>query len=75
MVAVDLPPQGTIESYTLLHMPPEGFDAPLLLALVKLEGGAAVLCVGDTNISSSIEVGTPVSVEVDKSQRFRFRPV
>ena len=46
MEAAVLPPLGEVVSFTTLHSPPEGFRAPLHLALVELEGGARLFCHG-----------------------------
>jgi hypothetical protein len=40
-------PLGEVVSFTTLHSPPEGFRAPLHIALVELEGGARLFCHGD----------------------------
>jgi uncharacterized OB-fold protein len=72
-MCVELSPRGTIESYTVLHMPPEGFDSPLLLALVRLEEGATILCLGDSDSSKGVEIGRRVSVNTDESERFHFK--
>ncbi|TFF91384.1 hypothetical protein EU546_08705 [Candidatus Thorarchaeota archaeon] len=74
-MSVELPPRGTIESYTILHMPPDGFKAPLLLALVRLEGDAMILSLGDADASDDIEIGSRVSIETDQSERFRFKTI
>jgi hypothetical protein len=38
---------GTVETFTLLHAPAEGFPAPMLLALIYTEGGKHVIARGD----------------------------
>jgi uncharacterized OB-fold protein len=35
---------GMLLSYTVVHVVPEGFEAPRSVALVELESGARVLC-------------------------------
>ena len=47
MEMLDLSNHGVVLSYTIHHMPPEGFEVPLLLALVKLDENAVVLCTGN----------------------------
>ncbi len=75
ILTVQVSSRGIIDSYTVLHMPPEGFTPPLLLALVRLEVGASILCLGETDISDSVAIGTPVSVEADEEERFRFKTI
>jgi DUF35 OB-fold domain, acyl-CoA-associated/Rubredoxin-like zinc ribbon domain (DUF35_N) len=54
-------PVGEVVSFTTLHSPPEGFRAPLHIALVELEGGARVFCHSDD--TSGIRIGSSVSIE------------
>jgi uncharacterized OB-fold protein len=35
---------GMLLSYTVVHVVPEGFEAPRKVAIVELESGARVLC-------------------------------
>jgi len=35
---------GTVLTHTTLHAAPEGFEAPIRIAMVELEGGAKLLC-------------------------------
>jgi uncharacterized OB-fold protein len=35
---------GTIVTHTTLHAPSEGFEGPITLCMVELEGGARLLC-------------------------------
>ncbi len=63
---------GSILSYSVLEVPPEGFDAPLLLALVELEKGAVVLSMGNSKNLIDVEIGAKVNLEKDDSGRFRF---
>ena len=55
------PPLGEVVSFTTLHSPPEGFRAPLHLALVELEGGARLFCHGTA--TEGVKIGSHVSVE------------
>src|SRR5207253_541895 len=61
MEAATLPPLGEVVSFTTLHSPPEGFRAPLHLALVQLEGGARLFCHGAA--TDGVKIGSHVSVE------------
>jgi len=74
MIPTDLEPSGEIVTYTVLEMPPEGFEAPVVLGLVGLEGGASVLCMGYSKDKDSIQIGTKVEVFEDETRRLRFRP-
>lgn len=64
---------GTILSYTTLEMPPEGFKAPLTMALVELNQGAVVLCLASSNDDSEPAIGDSVEVATDSANLFRFR--
>ncbi len=35
--------EGTLETFTVLHVPPEGFHSPLILGFVQIEGGRRLL--------------------------------
>ncbi len=72
MERIELNDSGSILSYSILEMPPTGFDSPLLLALVELEHGAVVLSMGDTNLGQSVEIGTNVKLSQDDIGRFKF---
>ena len=66
---------GVILTFTILHYPPEGFDPPLVLALVELEDEdglkTKVLCSGK-KLEEGLSIGT--KVEVEKSgDRYVFR--
>jgi len=52
---------GEIVSFTTLHSPPEGFRAPLHIALVELEGGARFVCHGAE--TRGLRVGARVAIE------------
>ena len=72
MVHMTLEPQGSVLSYTVLEMPPDGFDAPLILALVELEQGAVVLCLGKDTDIESIGIGSIVDVRRVTDGRLSF---
>ena len=54
-------------------MPPEGFKAPLPMALVELEHGALILCLASDESDSSVNIGDKVEIEVDSEDRFCYR--
>ncbi|HET8576711.1 MAG TPA: OB-fold domain-containing protein [Methylomirabilota bacterium] len=61
MEPASLPGVGEVVSFTTLHSPPEGFKAPLHIALVELEGGARLFCHGQE--TRGVRIGSRVSVE------------
>jgi uncharacterized OB-fold protein len=76
MGSLELLPEGEVLSYTLLQMPPEGFEPPLLMALVRLEYNAVVLCLFEESLEEpAMEVGMKVRISTDDQGRFRFSPV
>lgn len=60
-------------TYTVSHMPPEGFQPPLYLALVKLEHDAMILCLAESPEVGKVEIGDSVSVSVGADGRFFYR--
>jgi hypothetical protein len=58
---VKLSGSGQILSWTIIHVPPEGKEAPYTVALVKLNEGCVVVgeVVGD---AGGITIGAPVSL-------------
>jgi uncharacterized OB-fold protein len=72
MEHVELSNKGVVLSYTMHHMPPEGFEAPLLLALVKLDSDAVVLCKGNISDANRIKIDQNIILENDESGRFRL---
>ena len=72
---IELSNEGKVLSVTELHMPPEGFTPPMKMALVELEFGAIVLCLGEENTDSEVEIGSAVELTVDSEERLRFRIV
>lgn len=73
MDEVKIPPQGTIQSYTTLQIPPEGFEAPLSMALVELEYGALILCLALEATEENVKIGDAVHIELDSEKRFCYR--
>lgn len=72
---VELSNKGKVLSFTELHMPPDGFTPPMKMALVELELGAVVLCLGEDDIDAEVEIGSQVELTVDSDERLRFRIV
>ena len=72
---VELSNEGKVLSFSELHMPPEGFTPPMKMALVELEFGAVVLCLGEEDIDFEVEIGSLVELTVDDEERLRFRIV
>lgn len=76
MEPAELAAYGEVISYTTLHMPPEGFDPPLMMALVRLDRDATVLCLleGETDLPN-IGIGAKVELSLDEADRLRFKPM
>ncbi|MCK5152356.1 MAG: OB-fold domain-containing protein [Candidatus Thorarchaeota archaeon] len=64
--------EGTILTFTSLQRPPEGFEPPVLLALVELKGGATVLCLGTRDEQSGTSIGSSVTLRKDSLDRFVY---
>ncbi|OLS29320.1 MAG: hypothetical protein ThorAB25_16680 [Candidatus Thorarchaeota archaeon AB_25] len=75
MEQIELPPVGTVQSYTTLQMPPEGFKAPLPMALVELEQGALILCLTSEHAGRQVNIGDSVEIELDTEGRFCYRVI
>jgi uncharacterized OB-fold protein len=73
MEQIELPSLGTVQSYTTLQMPPEGFKAPLPMALVELEYGALILCLASDTAGKQVNIGDSVEIELDTEGRFCYR--
>lgn len=54
---VPLSGKGEIQTFTVIYMPPEGFEAPLIIAMVKLDEGPWVM--------GNVEGTDPNSVTMD----------
>ena len=72
---IELSNEGKVLSFSELHMPPEGFTPPMKMALVELEFGAVVLCLGEEDTDFEVEIGSLVELTVDDEERLRFRIV
>jgi uncharacterized OB-fold protein len=75
MKNIELAPRGTVQSYTTLQMPPEGFQSPLSMALVELEHGALVLCLSNDQTRVNVNIGDLVELELDSEERFCYRTI
>lgn len=75
MKQIELPPLGTVQSYTTLQTPPEGFKAPLPMALVELEQGALILCLASEHAGKQVNIGDSVGIELDTEGRFCYRVI
>jgi uncharacterized OB-fold protein len=69
---IQLNNKGTVLSFTELHSAPEGFQAPLLLALIELEYGAVILSLAADDVTSNPAIGTSVKLSYDDEARLRF---
>lgn len=70
-----LPNRGTVQSYTTLQMPPEGFQTPLSLALVELEYGALILCLAKELNQTKVKIDVEVEISTDSEGRFYFHVI
>jgi uncharacterized OB-fold protein len=67
---VHIPDKGRILTYTILHTTPAGFDSPLILGLIELDGlrnkentkSPKLVCIGDIN-EKDLKIGIQVRVE------------
>ncbi|MFW9961631.1 MAG: Zn-ribbon domain-containing OB-fold protein [Candidatus Thorarchaeota archaeon] len=73
MTKLEIDRKGTVLSYTTLQMPPDGFDVPLKMALVELNQGAIILCLGHNDEDNEPSIGAKVEIVMDEEARFRFR--
>jgi len=70
MIKIDS--KGTILSYTTLQMPPDGFSSPLTMALVELERGVRILCLGNEEETFEPVIGAAIEISLDREERFHF---
>jgi hypothetical protein len=61
MTPEELPEHGTILSYTTLTSAPQGFKAPLHIAVVEIPGGAHIFCHGKE--ARELKVGRHSAIE------------
>ncbi|MFQ5832616.1 MAG: Zn-ribbon domain-containing OB-fold protein [Candidatus Thorarchaeota archaeon] len=69
---MNLDGHGSVLSYTVLEVPPEGFEPPILMALVEIEQGAVVLSTGGKDDIESIRIGAPVELESGPDGQLSF---
>jgi len=62
---------GIVVTHTTVHVVPEGFEAPIMVALVKLDAGGQVLA----RWESRLETGMRVDVEEMEDGTHRVRQV
>ena len=66
---VTLPREGTIVTFTVIHVPPAGFDAPLVVALVELTNGVRLMVqVADIADSADVSIGMAVELQFRRIQ-------
>jgi uncharacterized OB-fold protein len=70
--SIDLDNKGHIVSFTVARMPPEGFEAPLKMALIELDQGAVVLCLSQDEDESDLSIDARVEITLDAEERFRY---
>ncbi len=87
MEEVTLPRRGTVETFSVVRVPPRGFEAtsPYVIAIVKLENGVKVLGQLTDCKPGEVKVGMPVEVVFRKLGEegrsgiiyygYKFRPV
>lgn len=67
MTGARLPGRGVVETWTTIHVTPEGFDPPVHVALVRISAGAkgkpAVRVVA--RASGPVETGLAVELRAD----------
>jgi uncharacterized OB-fold protein len=59
---------GKILTYTTLHSPPEGFEGPIRLCMVELEGAAHLLCSFEDE--KDLDIGMQVRVKKENDLYF-----
>ena len=67
---MSLEPYGEIVSFTSLEMPPEGFEPPVVLALVQLDDGPTILSLGRKEELDQTTIGRRVTISRDNLDRF-----
>lgn len=72
MKTVTLDNRGSVLTHSVLHKPPEGFEAPLAMALVQLERNAVVLCLAKTEKELEVTIGDSVAVTEANDGRLHY---
>jgi len=87
MEKIELPKQGTVVTYTVIHTVPRGFReyAPLIIALVKLDDGTKVLAPLTDIQPNEVKIGMRVEATLRKifdegsegliAYAIKFRPI
>lgn len=86
MEEVALSTRGKINTFTLIHVAPTGFQAPYLQALIDLPEGLRIysLITGCEPVDNALEVGQEMELVIDKISEdedgneligYKFRPV
>lgn len=73
MTEIDVSNTGQVLTFTSLEMPPEGFEPPVVIALVQLDDGGSILCLGDKDELEKTVIGSSVSVSQDANERFHYK--
>lgn len=73
MKVAEFSDSGKILTHTTLHAPPEGFEGPIRLCMVELEGGAHLLCGYEGE--EDLDVGVQVKVKKRNDLYFCERAV
>jgi uncharacterized OB-fold protein len=71
MRVVEVSGEGTILTHTTVHVVPDGFTAPIMVGLVRLDAGGQVLARSD----SRLETGMRVDVEEQGDGTHRLTPI
>lgn len=75
MKTVTLNNRGSVLTHTVLHIPAEGFEAPLAMALVQLERNTVVLCLAKTEKELEVTIGDSVAVTEANDGRLYYNLV
>ncbi len=63
---------GTVLTHTTLHTPPEGYEGPIRLCMVKIDGGAQLLCGYDGE--KDLDIGEHVKI-IKKNKLYFCKPM
>lgn len=61
--------KGTISSYSILHVAPEGFPVPHVQAMVKLDEGPLIFSILDTENTEAVAINQPVNLTIGTIQK------
>ena len=68
MTPIELGNDAVLLTYTTLHTVPEGFNAPIFLALVELEQGPKLLC--ECKNENDLEIGKKGKIIVEDEKHY-----